>query len=124
MSRQGAPRGRRLTNFDALAAALEVEGFEVHSLETYSLAEQIDLFHDAEIVVAPHGAGLTNLLFSPPGTGIVELFATPEVYPHYYYLSRALNQIHRFLTASGIHYNDDFEADIEGVLRILPDLGH
>ena len=30
------------------------------------------LFHSAVVVVAPHGAGLSNVLFSRPGTFVVE----------------------------------------------------
>ncbi len=119
VSRQAAPRGRRITNFDALATALEREGFEIHALENYSLADQIDLFFDAETIVAPHGAGLANLLFSPDRVRVVELFASPEVFPHYYFLTKSLGQIHRYLTGAGITFNDDFKADVEGVLRHL-----
>ncbi len=36
------------------------------------LNETIQLFGNAEIIVAPHGAGLTNMLFSQPGTMIIE----------------------------------------------------
>jgi hypothetical protein len=38
-----------------------------------SLAEQVAVFHRAECVVGPHGAGLTNLLFCRSGTQVIEL---------------------------------------------------
>ena len=39
---------------------------------TPSLANTMMTFHSAVIIVAPHGAGLSNMLFSQPGTYIVE----------------------------------------------------
>jgi capsular polysaccharide biosynthesis protein len=48
-------------------------GFETHYMETYPLAMQAQLVADAKIVVAPHGAGLANLLFARKGTSVVEI---------------------------------------------------
>ena len=31
------------------------------------IAEQIQLFQQAKLVLGPHGAGLTNLIWTPPG---------------------------------------------------------
>ena len=39
-----------------------------------SVVEQIKLFQGAQIIVAIHGAGLVNMIFSKPGTKVVELF--------------------------------------------------
>ena len=39
---------------------------------TPSLNDTMMMFHSAVVVVGPCGAGLTNILFSPPGTYIVE----------------------------------------------------
>ena len=39
---------------------------------TPSLNDTMTMFHSAVVVVAPHGAGLSNVLFSQPGTYVVE----------------------------------------------------
>jgi hypothetical protein len=66
--------GRRtIENEDELEALLHSCGFETHYMETYPLATQAQLLADAEIVVAPHGAGLANLLFARPGTHVIEI---------------------------------------------------
>lgn len=65
---------RRLTNEAEVAADLRLRGFEIVTLEAMSLAQQVEAFRDADVVVAPHGAGLTNILFSRPGTLVLELF--------------------------------------------------
>jgi capsular polysaccharide biosynthesis protein len=65
--RRGAGLRRRVLNEDELLAALEPHGFVSVQPERLSFEEQVDLFSQAEIVVAPVGAALTNMLFMPPG---------------------------------------------------------
>lgn len=72
VSRAAAAR-RNVTNEDAILERLTPLGFERVEAEALSFAEQISLFTDAEIVVGPHGAGLTNAVFCAPGTIVVEL---------------------------------------------------
>ena len=55
--------------------------------------EQVELFHNAEIIVAAHGAGLTNILFSEPGTKVYEIFQEHED-DAFWYLSQLLNLNH------------------------------
>jgi capsular polysaccharide biosynthesis protein len=64
---------RTIDNEEELEALLESCGFETHYMETYPLAKQGQLIADAEIVVAPHGAGLANLIFAQPGTHVIEI---------------------------------------------------
>jgi capsular polysaccharide biosynthesis protein len=42
-------------------------------MEDYPLAKQARLVHEAEMVVATHGAGLANLIFARPGTRVIEI---------------------------------------------------
>ena len=62
---------RKLVNEDELLAALP--DFTPVKLEALSRIDQIRLFANAEIIVAPHGAGLTNIGFCRRGTIVVEL---------------------------------------------------
>jgi capsular polysaccharide biosynthesis protein len=82
---------RRVVNEDALVAELARCGFERVVLRGKSLAEQIELFSSADFIVAPHGAGLTNTLFCPPGTGILEIYPPNYVNPCYWVLTQHLN---------------------------------
>ena len=66
---------RSMVNFDELADALRPQGFEVMAAEKLTFAEQIKWFAMAECVVAPHGAGLANLVFCRPGTRVVEILS-------------------------------------------------
>ena len=69
---------RKVGNEDEVMNLLEKYGFVKYCLEDLSVKEQIDLFYNAETVIAPHGAGLANMLFSPKKTKVIELF--PENY--------------------------------------------
>jgi len=64
---------RPLAQEEALEGLLTERGFRVVHLEREPWLRQIELFSVARLVVAPHGAGLANLAFSPPGVRVVEL---------------------------------------------------
>lgn len=77
-------RQRRIVNGEGVRRALEPIGFEDVQLEELPPAEQRARFAGAEVVVAVHGAGLTNLLFARPGTLVVELFPHGTVHDSCY----------------------------------------
>lgn len=64
---------RMLLNDAELAAALEGLGFRTIVPGTMPVAEQIGALSRARVIVAAHGAGLTNLVFAPPGARVIEL---------------------------------------------------
>jgi capsular polysaccharide biosynthesis protein len=68
-----AAASRRLRNEDLLLRRLEPLGFEVIDPGQMAFDEQVAAFQGASMVIGPHGAGLANLVFCPPGTGVVEL---------------------------------------------------
>lgn len=87
VSRRRAAR-RRVLNENDLLPLLDRYEFEVVETEFMSFREQVELFSSAEVVLAPHGAALANIVFSPPGCSILELM--PSSYPQlsYWSLSR------------------------------------
>jgi hypothetical protein len=89
-------RNRRLVNEDEIWAILEPRGFEYVLAEKLPFAEQIAMFAGAEAVVAPHGAGLANLVFCAPGTRVVELFPSMTM-DAYYRLSIDLDLDYAFV---------------------------
>lgn len=74
---RGSAASRRVVNEAAIEPVLAEHGFEIVDCARLSIAEQFEMFSQASAVVGPHGAGLTNLLFSEPGTEVVEIFAAP-----------------------------------------------
>ena len=77
ISRRNAKR-RRLLNEAELELELRARGFISVQAEQLSVAEQAKVFSSAKCVVGAHGAGLTNLVFAPPGGLLVEL-CHPEI---------------------------------------------
>jgi glycosyl transferase family 61 len=75
VSRKDAPQ-RVLLNEDEVEAALTKLGFQIVTLTGMSVRDQIALFSRARYIVGPHGAGLTNVMFAPPGATVVEITNT------------------------------------------------
>ncbi|MCX6026226.1 MAG: glycosyltransferase family 61 protein [Chloroflexi bacterium] len=90
---------RRLLNEDDVLTTILPEGFELVTPENLSFTEQVGLFSQANIIVAPHGAGLANVLFSPRGTRVVELTSPMYVNPCFYSLCGAVG--HRYACVFG-----------------------
>jgi tetratricopeptide (TPR) repeat protein len=76
---------RVVLNEEEVIQFLEKKGFSSVNLETMSVVEQASLLAQAEVIVAPHGSALSNLVFCEPGTKIIELFS-PMYILNYYWL--------------------------------------
>ena len=74
VSREKASR-RKVVNEEELVAVLELFGYKRVFLEDLDQPEVMRLFASAQCIVAVHGAGLANLIFSNPGTKVIELFS-------------------------------------------------
>jgi capsular polysaccharide biosynthesis protein len=73
ISRKNA-KYRKVINEEEVVFFLKSKGFEVIYSENYSFYEQVQIFQKARIIVAPHGAGLSNIVFCRSGTKIIECF--------------------------------------------------
>jgi hypothetical protein len=73
ISRKNANQ-RKLLNEDEIINFLKSEGYLIVLAENLSLDQQITLFANADVVISPHGSGLSNITFCPPGTKVIELF--------------------------------------------------
>jgi hypothetical protein len=64
---------RSPANESEVESYFEGLGFKIVMLERESLRRQIELFSSANLVVGPHGAGLTNMVWMKSGK-VIELF--------------------------------------------------
>jgi glycosyl transferase family 61 len=72
ISRQGA-KWRRLLNEDVVRTMLSAWGFQAVDPGTLSIAQQVELAADAEVICGSIGAGMSLVAFAPAGTKVVEL---------------------------------------------------
>ncbi len=92
---------RHVENEPDLIRRLERRGFRNVTLDSLSVGEQARLLSTARIVVAPHGAGLTNILFCHPGTWIVELMSPSDVSHVYWALAETMDLDYTYVLGEG-----------------------
>jgi capsular polysaccharide biosynthesis protein len=80
VSRSGAVE-RRVLNEEDVMDVLADYGFKRYCLENRSLSENVRLFNQADIVLGPHGAGLTDIIFAEDCI-LVELFGDKIKQPY------------------------------------------
>ncbi|MGZ0654000.1 glycosyltransferase family 61 protein [Coraliomargarita sp. W4R53] len=72
---------RGVKDEERLIEFLKTYGYEPVTLAEHDFDGKVNLFHAAESVISAHGAGLTNLIFSRPGTRLLELFSEGFIDP-------------------------------------------
>jgi capsular polysaccharide biosynthesis protein len=100
---RGTQRNSRIvTNGSEVLALLAGRGFVEIDPGTMSVVEQVKAFAEADVIVAPHGAALTNLVFASPGSLVVELFAPDYVNICFWALAERVPGLeYRYLVGEG-----------------------
>lgn len=101
LTRGNVPNTRRYCEEEELLPELERRGFTRVDPGTLTVQEQIDTFAAAEVIVAPHGAGLTNVTFSPPDVRVLEMFPSTYVHRGLWAICQALGADYHYLIADG-----------------------
>jgi len=73
LSRKDVSNSRGIINTEELFQALQTLGFVEIVTSEMSYEEELQAFSDADVVVAPHGGGLTNMIAREPGLKVFEL---------------------------------------------------
>ncbi len=82
---------RRLDNEDAIVTALEQAVAEPDSgmallngvFSSMTMRQQVEMAQQSCLIVGAHGAGLTHILFAPPGVHMLELQPPAFQRPHF-----------------------------------------
>jgi hypothetical protein len=120
LSRRDAPR-RRMVNEADMTRRLKKFGFEILQLEGMTIAEQQALLGSARVVVAEHGAALTNVVWCPTNATVIDIHPTVPAMPCFRILAelRGLRYIPAFVARSGDLMRDDWSISAEAIERVL-----
>lgn len=120
ISRQETSRGRRVENYEELETLLQAQGFEPYVFESYSFPEQVRLISNANIILSPHGAGLSNMLFADDPL-VIEMFPETRIRSSYYLLAEVLGfDYEAIVTEASPHDpHDDLIVDIDDLEKRL-----
>ena len=88
---------RQVSNEDEIFKYLASLGFEKLVMSKLSVVEQIDAFRTAEIVILPHGAAGTHLLFAPLDCRVIELHSPKWINNCYLSICNSLGLRYRWL---------------------------
>ena len=129
ISRERATHRKMINECDVIDL-IEKAGFEIITPEKYTVNEQASIFSAAEIVIAPHGAGLTNLVFCNPGTRVLEMFPPDYINVCYWALSNQMSLEYFYAVgtqsetgSSGSVNKGDFYIDISVIENGLRQIG-
>lgn len=111
---------RRVVNESDLMNLLSSYGFEKVIPSELSVKEQVLLFATADIVVGPHGAGLTNLIHGEPPLTLIELFSSDDVRDQYFNMATKLRYDYEFVLGNPV--GNDMRIQPEKVEEILEDV--
>lgn len=118
---------RRIVNEEEVVNLLAKLGFITVTLESISVAEQASLMAGAKVIISPHGAGLTNLVFCNPGTKIIEIFSPKFINSIFWQISNICGLSHYHLICEDYEDNSSVEyrwgpdifVNLERLLKIL-----
>jgi hypothetical protein len=118
---------RQLVNEEELLSMLESE-FALHPIlnEDYTIIDQVAIYRDTDIVMGPHGAGLTNTLFAKSPSLLAEMFSQVQQ-PFYQTLAQAMGIRYLGVPGTPARPNNDptradnapFRVDVAGVREAL-----
>lgn len=120
---------RRCVNEQQLAAFLHERGFVIIEDIQRTVVEQVEIFSSASMIVALHGAALSNLLWCAPGTHVVECFSASYRPAYYRNLSQMVGLDYHACPETvqqpdgWENVNEDIEVNLADLEAILAKLG-
>jgi hypothetical protein len=110
---------RRVANEPEVAAYLRSRGFECLRLSEMTLRDQVQAFAQARLVVGPHGAGLTNVVFGTSGLTLLELHPADAVNQVFWVLASAQQQRYAFIAGPPTNARRHFVVPIDKLKHML-----
>lgn len=99
---RGATTRRRVQNESDICEHLTKRGITPIDLGRRSLVEQMQVIGDADVIVAPHGSALANLVFARAGTRLLEIFANRGNQKCFWMLARHRRLSYHYFVADAV----------------------
>ena len=113
----------KLINNNKIIDHLSKKGFTSYQISKLDFLEQIYLFNNAKIIVGPHGAAFSNIIFSKPKTKIIEIIPNNHPSIKCQRLSNILDlnytRINKPKIIASTHLGGDMEVNIEELNNTL-----
>ena len=106
-------KSRNFPHVEEMAEAVRdatpgVEEVPIAMFETRSFVEQVQFYGDYDIVISPHGAQLTGLVFMRQCSSVLEVFPRGYHWPEYFgSLANVTGLNHGYLYLSDTHWTED-----------------
>lgn len=102
---------RHIANEDELSPIMAEYGVEMVDMAELDFVEQVRLLSRCHLLISPHGAGLTNAIFMPPESTVIEVtsadkLAEPGLRYCFYSLLSSLNYSYTPLLAESLDARD------------------
>ena len=113
ISRKFSKRG--IENDDEIYSYLKQKyGFKRFFLENLSIKKQVEIFYNARIVIATHGAGSLNMIFSKKNASIFEIYPNGKFYNESIYNICNINNLnYGYIIGSKLLKNKNFLLNIK-----------
>ncbi|MDT0575173.1 glycosyltransferase family 61 protein [Croceicoccus sp. F390] len=98
---------RRLANEEEIWPLFRDAGFERVYMEEHDFASQVELMAQTSVLAAPHGAGMTNMMFCPPGAHILEIAWLGFPNPNFYAVACAMGHHYGLVPAEVVASDAD-----------------
>ena len=118
VSRRSASK-RRILNEEDVIKYLQQYDFEVICPNEMSVKQQIETFSAAEIVVAPHGAGNTNMIFAPESAALIEFLPNSHQEQLFWWITSLNKQMYGRIICDDDPVTKDMVVDIEKLAVII-----
>jgi capsular polysaccharide biosynthesis protein len=116
---------RKTVNEDSIITMLQSYNFKIIVPGKFSINEQIKIFANAKYIVAPHGMGITNILFRRGDFTLVEIFPDGWTRNCYFRMTQLLNGKYRGVFLPSFNNDNDLKVDIDILKNIIEeDLSH
>jgi Glycosyltransferase 61 len=119
---------RKIINETCLVNTIEKLGYHVAFMEDLSLIRQAKLMQGTKVLLGAHGAGLTNMLFMPAGSVVVEIRKEGDSHNNCFFsLASALGHRYYYVTAKCSlskvdryeYFAEDFFVDVTRLSTVL-----